>query len=156
MVGKCVHEGEGLCLWRMRNTILRNMKEVFKQHSELRNALGSHEIVACFVRHRAAITCPWARKDAVETGLPVAAQREELWLSVAHMSFNPFSPAWLTMQRRGEDGDGALAGDESLIPLRVSEDSRFLDEFEGVQLLDRGLAWSVAWFRLWAPKRTVL
>ena len=156
MVGKCVHEGEGLCLWRMRNTILRNMKEVFKQHSELRNALGSHEIVACFVGHRAAITCPWARKDAVETGLPVAAQREELWLSVAHMSFNPFSPAWLTMQRRGEDGDGALAGDGSLIPLCVSEDSRFLDEFEGVQLLDRGLAWSVAWFRLWAPTRTVL
>ena len=71
--GCCVHDGDGLELWYLRNSLLQEMKEHFFQKSLARKWLAEHEVVARFSGSRVGIRNPRARRDALASGSGSAA-----------------------------------------------------------------------------------
>ena len=68
--GFCLHVGDDLLVWRVRNAQLEKMKSVFRFRSALRQYFQDHKIVVHFSGLRAAITRPWARQDAIAMNRP--------------------------------------------------------------------------------------
>ena len=97
----------------MRNSLLRTMKQVFTVGSDKRLQLRGHKIVAQFSGKRLPITNPWHRRDAVLEGRSVEGSALERFMSICHMSLNPYSPTWLTLALRPDtslDIEGPLDG----------------------------------------------
>jgi hypothetical protein len=151
--GLVLCRGEGYHLWRFRNNFLRCMKQQFMPKTQLRQDLANRQIVVRMVGIREAIANPWLRRAARDAGKPVEAARQEVWLSIAHMSFNPYSPSWMTMSPKETTPEDEALG-PNLIPLH-SGNSVFYDEMRGLNLLDRDFSWSVTWHKRWASQRIV-
>jgi hypothetical protein len=75
-----------------------------------------------------------------------------LWFSISHMSWNPYTPSFFSLQL---SSDPCHAADGNDIALQ-SQGGRFLREFQALALLRRDAEWSVQFYRLKAGARPIL
>ena len=105
--GMCVHVGDGLELFRLRNSCLAEMKSIFQPKTSLRDDLAAGLIVLHFSGIIEPIVNPWARRDAAKAGTPTDGAKKDVWLHVSHMSFSSYEPFWLPMCQENSDLDVA-------------------------------------------------
>ena len=87
--GLCLHTDVGESVWKFRNNFLRALKHFFKPRTALRSELALGRVVVRLDGYKAAVTNPWAKRDALEAGVGLAEVRLVVGLSIASMSFNP-------------------------------------------------------------------